>query len=72
MGVLQDFLKFDRKAPVKESIFNNIAGLKACNFVSKRLLYKCFPVKFEGFFRTHIFKNVALYYNEEVKSCINV
>ena len=70
MVVLQDFLKFDRKAPVKESIFNNIAGLKACNFVKKRLL--CFPVKFESFFRTSIFKSVALYYNEEVKSCINV
>ena len=29
----QEFSKFDRKAPMLESLFNKIAGLKVCNFI---------------------------------------
>ena len=32
-----------RKTPVLESLFNKVAALKACNFIKKRLHYKCFP-----------------------------
>ena len=30
-------------------------GLKACNFIKKRLQHRCFPVKFAKFLRTLIF-----------------
>ena len=72
-------LKIHKKTPVQESASNNVADLKVCNFVKKE------TVKFENFFRTPILKNVceqllpllknifmALCYNEEVESCINV
>ena len=29
-----------------EFLSNKVAGLQACNFIQKRLQYKCFPVKF--------------------------
>ena len=32
--------------------FSNVAGLKACTFVKKRLQHRCFPVKFAKFLRT--------------------
>ena len=34
-------------------------GLKACNFVKKRLQHRCFPVKFSKFLRTPILKNIC-------------
>ena len=27
------------------SVFNKVTGLNACNFIKKKLQYKCFPVK---------------------------
>ena len=27
-----------------ESLFNKVAGLKACNFIKKRFQHRCFPV----------------------------
>ena len=47
-----EFLKFQRKTPVYESIFCNVVGLKACNFVKTRLQHRCFPAKFAKFLRT--------------------
>ena len=29
---------------VLESLFNKVAGLKACNFIKKKLQHRCFPV----------------------------
>ena len=34
-----------------ESIFKKAAGLKACNFIKKRLQHRCFPVNFAKFLR---------------------
>ena len=34
-----------------ESVFNEVAGLKACNFVKKRLQHKYYLVKFGKFLR---------------------
>ena len=34
-GVLK-FCNIHRKAPVLESLFNNAAGLKGCNFIEKK------------------------------------
>ena len=55
--VLKNFLKFHRKTPVLESLFNKVAGL--CNFIKKRLQYRCFPVKIVKFSRTPISKNTC-------------
>ena len=41
-----------------ESLFNHVAGLKACNFIEKRPQCRCSPVKFEKFLRTSILKNI--------------
>ena len=35
--------------------FNKVVGLKACNFIKKRLQHKCFPVNNVKFFRTAYF-----------------
>ena len=42
------------------SLFNKVAGLKACNFIKKRLQHRCFPVKFAKFFRTSFFYRKSL------------
>ena len=44
-----------RKAPVLESLFNKVAGLKACNFIKKRLQYSCFPVNIAKMLRKAFF-----------------
>ena len=53
------FRKFHRKAPVLESLFNNVAGLQACNFIKKILQHWSFPMKFAKFLRTPILKNIC-------------
>ena len=50
--------KFHRKAPVLESFFYKVASLQACNVTKQRLLHKCFPAKFEKFWRTTTLKNI--------------
>ena len=40
---------------MSESLFNKVAGVKACNFTKKRVLHRCFPVCFAKFLRTDIF-----------------
>ena len=44
---------------MSECLFNKDAGLRACNFIKKRLQQKCFPVKFKKFLRTPILKNIC-------------
>ena len=34
-----------------KSLFNEVAGHQACNFIKKRLQHKCFPVKYVKLFR---------------------
>ena len=43
------FRKLYRKTPVLESLFKKIADLQACNFILKRLHYKCYPLNFVAF-----------------------
>ena len=38
------FCNIHRKTPVLESLFNNVPGLKVCNFIRKRLHHRCFLV----------------------------
>ena len=42
-----------------ESYFNKVAGLKACNFIKKRLQHRCFSVNTVKFFRAPILKNIC-------------
>ena len=42
-----------------ESLFNKYSGLKACNFIKKRLQHSWFPVKFAKFFRTLFLQNTS-------------
>ena len=60
-----------RRCPAKESVFKkftnlkvkqqcwSFAGLKACNFIKKRLQHRCFPVNLMKFLRTPILKNIC-------------
>ena len=52
------FRKFHMKSPVLEPLFNNVAGLQACNFIEKMLQHWCFPMKFVKFLVTPILKNI--------------
>ena len=40
---------------VLESLFNKVAGPKACNFTKKRLQHRCFPVNIAKFLRRIFF-----------------
>ena len=45
------FLKLQMKTSLLESLFNNVAGLKAWKFIKKRLWHRYFLVNFPQFFR---------------------
>ena len=51
--------KFHSKTPVSESVFNKVALLRACNFIKKKLQYRCFLVKFAKYLRTPNLKNIC-------------
>ena len=44
------------KTPMLESLFNEVAGQKACNFIKKRLYNRCFSTKFAKFLRTTFYR----------------
>ena len=43
--VFLKFRNFCSKIPVLVSLFNNVAGLQACNFIKKRLQQRCFSCR---------------------------
>ena len=50
------FIKFHRKIPVLESLYNSVAGL--CQFIKKRLQQsRCFSMKFDKFLTAPFLKN---------------
>ena len=51
------FRKLHRKTSVFESLSNKVAGLSACNSVTKRLQYRFFPAKFTKFLKTSFLQN---------------
>ena len=53
------YRKFHRKAPMLESLFNNVAAPQSCNFIKKILQHWRFPMKFAKFLRTPITKNIC-------------
>ena len=51
----QNLVKFHRKTPVLETLFNKVPGLRLVTLFKKRLQHRCLPVKFKQFSRTLFF-----------------
>ena len=68
-GVLKNFAKLTRKHLCQSLLFNKVADMRpeTCNFIKKRLCYRCFPLNFEKFPRTS-FLTVHLRWLLKVKS----
>ena len=56
--VLKNFANFIGKHQCWSLFFHKVASFQACNVTKVRLLHRCFPVKFEKFWRTPILKNI--------------
>ena len=48
-AALKTYAKFTGKHLCLESPFNKVAGIQACNFIKKKLQYRCFPVNLATF-----------------------
>ena len=55
IDVLKNFAKFHRKTPVLQSLFDKVVGLQTCNFIKKRLEYRCFFCEICEFFKNTFF-----------------
>ena len=55
--VLLKISPYSQEKAVLESLFNNVAGIQACDFVKKKLQNRRFPVNIAKFLRTLILKN---------------
>ena len=53
------FRNIHKKTPVLESLFNKVAGQKACHFIKKWLQHRCFLVNLAKFLRTPTLKNIC-------------
>ena len=54
----EKFRNIPKKKYVVETLFYNVAGIQACNFIKKRLKHRCFPVNIAKFSRTPILKSI--------------
>ena len=61
IGVLENFAMFTGNHLCWSLFFDKYAGLKACNFIKKRLQHTFFPVKFAKFLRTPFFTEHVLW-----------
>ena len=57
--VFLKILQFHWKTPMLESLLNKVAGLKAWNFIKKRLQHRYFPMKLAKFWRTLFLQNIS-------------
>ena len=60
-AVLKKFLNIYRKTTVLESLFNRVAGPKACNFIIRwtpTQQHRCLPVNIAKFLRKSILKKI--------------
>ena len=53
------FLKIYKKAPVPDSFFNKVPGLKPANLLKKRLWHRWFPLNFAKILRRPISWNTS-------------
>ena len=67
-GVLRNFAKFTGKHLCQSLFFNNVAGLKACNFIEKENLAQVFSMNFAKFLNTFFYRTppmaASVYYHE--------
>ena len=66
-SVLQNFPKFTGKHLCLSFFFNKVAGLKASNFIKKRLQHNCFHKNVEN---VNIFKNT--YFEEHLRATASI
>ena len=57
-AVHKKLCQFQRKTPALECLFNEVAGLRACSFIKKRLQHRCFTAKLAKFL-TSILTNIC-------------
>ena len=70
IGVFKNFAKFPGKRLCWNLFFNKVVGLKACNFIKKRLQHRSFPMNFAKFSRTLFFHRtppVAAFASDQVR-----
>ena len=53
------FLKIWQISQENTCVRVSFLSLQACNVIKKRLLHRCFPVKFEKYLRSPILKNIC-------------
>ena len=53
-----NILQYSQEKTCIRVSFFKVAGLKAINFIKKRLQHRCFPVNIAEFLRTPILKNI--------------
>ena len=54
-AVLKKCISIHRKTPVLESLYNQVTGLHACNFIKKKFQPRYFSVNIAKFLKTSIF-----------------
>ena len=69
--IIVNFEQIQKQPPeysIKETVLKNLTlftekhlcwGLQSCNFITKRLQHRCFPVNITKFLRTDILKNIC-------------
>ena len=60
IGVLKNFANIHRKTTVLESLFNKVAGRKACNFIKKETPTQAFSVEYCQIFKKSYFYRAPL------------
>ena len=58
-NLLVQISQYLQKTPVMDSLFNQVAGLKVCNFIKKRFQQRCFSMKIAKLLKTPILKKIC-------------
>ena len=66
-GVFENFANFTGKHLCWSLFFTKLQVFRPATLLKKRLLHRCFPVKFEKFLRTPVLKNIC----ERLLLCID-
>ena len=60
IGVPKNFVVFTEKQLCWSLFLNKVAGLKAYNFIKKRLQHTCFPVSIAKFLKTFFYRTPSV------------
>ena len=58
IGILK-ISQYSQESTCVGSLYNKVAGVKACNFIKKKLQHRCFPVSIAKFLRTVFVYNAS-------------